>query len=134
MIRATIRAATEYYLSSSLPKNASQSIHAHGGELLALAPSHWRISREAQPYVWDCLMYFVGLGLAPHPPLLAPDVSAEKLETPGGCSGSGVGSGKKGDLAGWVRRARRRKPVLEAHNVDLLFRLGTGDAPESCSV
>lgn len=106
------------------------------------SPSPWRVSFDgADGYMWQCLLYFIGLGLAPHPLPLA-----EEPPSGGGVSGTadsraavqGQGSGSQqqqqsANFSGWVRRARERKPMLQADNVDLLFRLRGGDLKDDAS-
>lgn len=109
------------------------------------SPSSWRVSFDSDDgYMWQCLLYFIGLGLAPHPlPLAEPSgpVAQEHPETGSSTSstssapdqGKGPGaqqqrppSERSANFPGWVRRARERKPMLQADNVDLLFQLRGG--------
>lgn len=101
------------------------------------SPSPWRVSRESSPYMWRCLLYFVGLGVAPRPPALArappgSDGTSSIDTTPADSGSGGEGGGgscreREGvDFEGWVRRVKERGPVIEAHNVDVLFSLGEG--------
>lgn len=88
--------------------------------MIASSSSSWRVSRDAHPYMWQCLLYFIGLGVAPRPPPL--------LETKGvDVEGEPAVPRTATDLAGWVRRMRERAPILTAHNMDLLFRLRAGE-------
>ncbi|CAN0445328.1 unnamed protein product, partial [Discosporangium mesarthrocarpum] len=85
-----------------------QAILAHGGEVLASARSDWQVSRERHPYLWECLLHFIGMGVASRVPHLEEE--------------AGAGSSRRVDLEAWVQRARLRSPTLVAHNVDLLAR------------
>lgn len=111
---------------------------------MMLSPTPWRVSPQEHPYMWRCLMYFIGLGIAPRPPRLAKMNSAAAVpatssplpqvgrqeETGGGAEFVQEMSGKQGgeqarlaDFPGWVHRAHDQASILQAHNVDLLFRL-----------
>lgn len=113
------------------------------------SPSPWRVSFDGDDrYMWQCLLYFIGLGLAPQPlPLADPPGPPPALERPQTGSSSSTDTNTSPSLAaaqgegsdvqqqqqqrsanfpGWVRRATERKPMLQADNVDLLFRLRSG--------
>lgn len=106
------------------------------------SPSPWRVSFDgADGYMWQCLLYFIGLGLAPHPLPLAEEPPSGGVsgtaDTSAAVQGQGSGSQQQqersANFSGWVRRARERKPMLQADNVDLLFRLRGGDLKEDAS-
>jgi len=65
-----------------------QAIQEHGGDTMISSPSPWRVSFDGEDrYMWQCLLYFIGLGLAPHPiPLADPAAAAACVdaETSGG--------------------------------------------------
>jgi len=79
------------------------AVERHGGALLALGPSDWRVRRGEDPRLWECLAHFFGLGLL-------------------------LRLGPQGwDVAAWRRRLLARGPDMEVGNVDLLFRLAAAD-------
>eukprot|EP00903_Cladosiphon_okamuranus_P008819 g8446.t1 len=124
-----------------------QTIREHGAHTMISSPSPWRVSFDgADRYMWQCLLYFIGLGLAPYPLPLAEssDTGASDISTGAVAQGEGWGtqqqqkqhrSDRSASFSGWVRRARERKPMLQADNVDLLFQLrgGGGDAERGVS-
>ncbi|CAN0528619.1 unnamed protein product, partial [Ectocarpus sp. 12 AP-2014] len=119
-----------------------QTIEEHGGEVMISSPSPWRVSPSGDDdgYMWHCLLYFIGLGLAPHRLPLQSDSSSSSSSSSIAAAvqdaaadseallgrGTGTESSRGADFSGWVRRARARAPVLEAENADLLFRLRGG--------
>ncbi|CAM9734807.1 unnamed protein product [Pylaiella littoralis] len=125
-----------------------QTIREHGADVITSAPSPWRVpfgggggGGGGDGYMWQCLLYFIGLGLAPHPLHVEIPTALDHAET-SDSGGSSVTSSTEAceaggalqqqqlqaDFPGWVRRARERKPTLEADNVDLLFSLRGGGA------
>lgn len=95
--------------------------------MIASSPSSWHVSRDAHPYMWQCLLYFIGLGVAPRPPPLLESGGAAGINGGVNVDGEPAVARTATDLAGWVRRMRERAPTLTAHNMDLLFRLRAGE-------
>jgi len=98
------------------PSLLIDAMERHGAVLLSQGASPWRVERERDSYLWECLVYFFGLGL----------LSSSSLP-----SSSSSGGGKVGwDVGAWRRRVMERRPVIEVGNVDLLFRLSKGGGRE----
>ena len=97
------------------------AMEKHGAVLLAQGGSPWRVERGRDSYLWECLVYFFGLGLLS-------SSSSSSLPSSSSSSGGGREGGRAGwDVGAWRRRVVERKPVIEIENVDLLFRLGGGE-------
>lgn len=47
------------------PQALVSVLENHGAALLAKGPSHWFVQRRNDAYLWECLVYFFGLGLLP---------------------------------------------------------------------
>ena len=88
------------------PPTLLACLQDHGATLLAQGPSDWHVSRGHDHYLWECLVYFFGLGLLPS-----------------------LGAGGW-DVPAWRRRVLDRSPDIEVGNVDLLLRLDGGRRKE----
>lgn len=129
------------YPSTPLLSLIPQTIEEHGGDVMISSPSPWRVSPSGDDdgYMWQCLLYFIGLGLSPHRLPLQCDSSSSSSSTATSAVAeaaadseallgreTGTKSSRVADFPGWVRRARARAPVVEAENADVLFRLRGG--------
>ncbi|KAJ1487242.1 hypothetical protein T484DRAFT_1787125, partial [Baffinella frigidus] len=93
-------------------------VRAYGGALLSQGGSNWVIpappgenEKEDGGRLWETMHYFFATGTAG---------AAARAEEEG-----------RGDwdMAGWTARARANLGTIEAHNVDLLFRLPSAPPP-----
>eukprot|EP00611_Tribonema_gayanum_P012815 TRINITY_DN234_c0_g1_i7.p1 TRINITY_DN234_c0_g1~~TRINITY_DN234_c0_g1_i7.p1 ORF type:complete len:864 (+),score=192.40 TRINITY_DN234_c0_g1_i7:458-3049(+) len=94
-----------------------QALSHHGMAVLSTAPSDWVIHPDAHPYMWRCMLHFMGLG------------TLHRLSVDHAMSASR-----------WVQRMHRNRPTIRACNVDILAcahahreseRQGTAGLPSS---
>ncbi len=72
------------------------SLKAHGAKVISSGTSDWYIDPTAHPYMWECMLFFVGRSAAFRFPAA--------------------------DLGGWRTRMLKNRPTIIASNIDLLVR------------
>lgn len=82
------------------PEKLIKCLESHGATLLSSSPSKWVVQHGANNYLWNALVYFIGIGVLPY-----------------------LGIDSSMDLGGWRTRVLQNKPTIYASNVDLLFEL-----------
>ena len=92
------------------PSRIVNAIHNFGGSLIAKGSSDWVIHPQSNQYLWETMMYFLGL------------------------SGASEITKNGFDAAGWIRRSRRDARTIIASNVDLLFHLTHSFGTEKCDM
>jgi hypothetical protein len=71
-------------------------LQSYGCFVLETEPSDWNVAADTSPYFWECLMYFVGVGISSYLP--------------------------NDDLKAWRERTLLRRPSFRIRNVDILAR------------
>eukprot|EP00980_Cylindrotheca_fusiformis_P022863 scaffold9857_cov127-Cylindrotheca_fusiformis.AAC.9 len=96
------------------PRLLCEAMEDHGVYLERKGTSNWKIDHEANPYLYETMLYFFGT-------TGAPQILQEGW-----------------DAYGWMQRAREHRPIIRVSNFDLLFRIGqrpsnTGDSNEDAA-
>jgi hypothetical protein len=77
-----------------------QAMKAHGMEVLVYKPSIWTICRSKHPYMWRCMLHFIGLA------------TAHAIS-----SNHGITAAHQ-----WRTKMLQQSPMIRAHNIDILAR------------